>query len=55
MTLRQHIFNEYKGNVSAFARDVGTSQTQAQRWLGMDCVWLNGQVFKQLSKIKGKK
>jgi len=52
MTLRQHIDNEYKGNIAAFARAVGTSHIQASRWLEYGCIWLNGQVWKQQSKIK---
>ncbi len=51
MTLRTHIDKEYKGNVAAFARDVGTSHTQASRWLGMGCIWLNGQTWKQQSNL----
>ena len=52
MTLRDHIDNEYKGNVSAFSRSVGTSQTQAVRWLEMDCVYIDGQILKPIKDIK---
>lgn len=51
-TLKQHIETNYNGNTAAFARDVGTSHTQATRWLQMDCLWLDGQVWKQQSQFK---
>ena len=51
MTLRQHIDNEYKGNIAAFARSIGVSHTQVSRWLEYGATWTNGQAHKQLSNI----
>lgn len=52
MTLKQHIETNYNSNTAAFARDVGTSHTQATRWLQMGCLWIDGQVWKQQSHFK---
>jgi len=51
MTLKQHIETHYKGNAAAFARDIGQSHTQVTRWLKYGCIWLDGQVWKQQSKL----
>lgn len=50
--LIDYINAKYNGNTAAFARDVGTSHTQATRWLQMGCLWIDGQVWKRQSQFK---
>ena len=52
MKLRQHIDQNHKGNIAEFCRAAGVSHTQALRWLDYGCIWLDGQVWKQQSKIE---
>lgn len=40
LTLRQKIRRDYKGNLSAFARDIGEWKRTVERWEAADCIWL---------------
>ena len=55
MKLEKYIKDKFKGNVSAFARSVGTSQTQACRWVAADCDWDDGKVKKTLFDVNAEK
>ncbi len=54
MKLNDHIEQYHKGNNSAFARSIGVSQHQVQRWLKRDCMVIDGKVYCQVSKAKRK-
>lgn len=51
MTLREHINTEHGGIISAFCRSTGVSHTQASRWLGYGCDWVDGKVKRTLWPI----
>lgn len=46
MTLHDHINQHYKGNLSAYARDMGTSFTQVKRWVDAGVIIHDGQLFR---------
>ncbi len=52
--LKEHIERHHKGNNSAFARSIGVSQHQVQRWLKRNCMVIDGKVYCQVSKSKRK-
>jgi len=54
MKLNNYITEHHNGNNSAFARSIGVSQHQVQRWLKRDCMVIDGNVYCQVSKAKNK-
>ena len=51
MTLRNHIDTNHKGVIADFSRAHGVSHSQVCRWLKYGCIWIDGQVWKQQSKL----
>jgi len=45
ISLQQHIDQQYKGNVSAFAKTVVPTRPTVYRWLRNGALWINGRVF----------
>jgi len=45
MNLKQHINTNFDGNVTAFARSIGTTYQQVQRYIKLDCIWYDGRVY----------
>jgi len=53
MTLQQHINEQYGGNKTAYARHMGTSYTQVNRWLAMGVFIKDGELCKPMGvKLK---
>lgn len=50
MNLRNFINNHHNGNVTAFARSIGSTYQQVQRWIKLDCIWHNGRVYAPKTK-----
>ncbi len=50
MKLNEHIQARHNGNNSAYAREIGVSQHQVQRWLKRNCVVIDGKVYCEVSK-----
>ena len=49
MKLKEHIDNHpiFNGNISAFARVQDVSPTQIVRWVKMDCIVIDGEVWRR--------
>tara|TARA_R110000787_G_scaffold272267_1_gene379638 strand:- start:187 stop:366 length:180 start_codon:yes stop_codon:yes gene_type:complete len=54
MKLNEHIKTHHNDNNSAYARTLGVSQHQVQRWLKRNCVVIDGIVYCEVSKAKSK-
>ena len=54
MKLINYIQEHHNSNNSAFARSIGVSQHQVQRWLKRDCRVIDGKVYCQVSKANKK-
>jgi hypothetical protein len=52
MKLKQHIDEQYNGDRTAFAKSQGVGLTQVIRWLKMDCIVINGEVWRKVAKNK---
>ena len=52
MKLDKHIQANHKGNNSAYARELGVSQHQVQRWLKRNCIVVGGVVYCEVSRVK---
>lgn len=50
MKLKQHIKENFNGNVSAFAREYGTTRQQSERWLEYKCIIIDGEIYKPVVK-----
>jgi hypothetical protein len=55
MRLTEHIETYHSGNISAFALSIGKHRQQVQKWLKMDCIWHNGNVWQNKSNLTGGK
>ena len=49
-SLNEYIQTHHNGNNSAYARTLGVSQHQVQRWLKRDCMVIDGKVYCVASK-----
>ena len=54
MKLNEHIKAHHNDNNSEYARTLGVSQHQVQRWLKRNCVVIDGIVYCEVSKAKSK-
>jgi len=45
MKLKQHIKENHDNNLAQFARSIGTTYQQVQRWIKLDCIWHDGRVW----------
>lgn len=54
MKLKQYIEEHHNGNTSSFARSQHVSESQARRWLKRRCLVVEGVVYCEISKSKGK-
>ena len=54
MKLIKHIEVHHKGNNSSYARELGVSQHQVQRWLKRNCVVIDGVIYCEVNKVKAK-
>ena len=52
MKLSEHIQANHNGNRAAFAKSQGVGLTQVIRWLKMDCIVINGEVWRKVAKNK---
>lgn len=50
MTLKQHIKTNHANNLAAFARTIGKTYQQVQRWVKLDCIWHDGRVWAPKTK-----
>jgi hypothetical protein len=51
MDLKKHINKNHGGNASAFAKSAGTTYQQVQRWIKLDCIWHDGDVWQRKTKL----
>ena len=56
MMLRECIDRYHGGNITAFAESIDTPKRriyrqQVQRWLSMNGIWTNGNVYEKKSKL----
>jgi len=51
MKLRECIDRYHRGNITAFAKSIDKHRQQVQRWLAMDCIWIDGNVYENKSKL----
>lgn len=43
--LKQHIKDNYGGNVTAFSKSINERRQQVQRWIKLDCIWHDERVY----------
>ena len=53
MKLKQYIEQQHNGNQAALAREFNTNEKQVGRWLKMDCMVINGEIWRRVQKHKG--
>ena len=54
MKVKEHIDRYFSGNITHFAESIGKHRQQVQRWIKMDCIVIDGDVYENKSK-RGKK
>ncbi len=52
MKLKQHIKDNHESNLAEFARAIGSTYQQVQRWIKLDCIWRHGNVYAPKTKLK---
>ena len=52
MNLKQHIQEHHGGNVTAYAKEYGTSRQQMEKWLKLDCRVIEGIIYRPVAKHK---
>tara|TARA_R110000851_G_scaffold311233_1_gene471347 strand:- start:68 stop:271 length:204 start_codon:yes stop_codon:yes gene_type:complete len=50
--LQTLILDRHSGNRAAFAKSQGVGLTQVRRWLEMDCMVIDGEVWRRVAKNK---
>jgi len=50
MKLKKHIKDSHNNNLAAFARHIGSTYQQVQRWVKLDCIWHDGRVWAPKTK-----
>jgi hypothetical protein len=50
MKLKQHIKEDFNGNVTAFAKSINERRQQVERWIKLDCIWHDGRVYAPKTK-----
>ena len=51
MKLTDYIQEHHSGSKGAFAKSKGVGITQVVRWLKMDCIVINGEVWRRVTVI----
>ena len=51
MKLTEYINEHHNGSKSAFAKSKGVGITQVVRWIKMDCIVINGEVWRRVTVI----
>ena len=52
MKLKQYIEQQHNGNQAALAREFNTNEKQVGRWLKMDCMVINNEIWRRVQKHK---
>ena len=52
MKLNEHIQTHHNGDRTSFAKSQGVGLTQVRRWLEMDCMVIDGEVWRRVAKNK---
>ena len=50
--LNEYIQTHHSGDRTAFAKSQGVGLTQVRRWLEMDCMVIDGEVWRRVAKNK---
>ena len=49
--LTDRIETHYNNNQSEFARSIGVQQSQITRWLKLDCIVVNGELYRKIKAL----
>lgn len=52
MKLSNYIKEYYRGNMAAYARSISINPTQVKRWLDMECIVIDDEVWRKVRPIK---
>ena len=50
-TLKEYIEKEFDGNASEFSRQIGKHRQQVAKWLLMDAIVINGEIYQNKSNL----
>ena len=50
MNIKNYINENFKGNISEYARSIGKKRQQVDKWLKRDCKVIDGQVYCKVSE-----
>ena len=51
MKLSDYIKEHHNNNQSEFARSIGVQQSQITRWLKLDCIVVNGELYRKIKVL----
>tara|TARA_R110000851_G_C12963621_1_gene554540 strand:+ start:177 stop:413 length:237 start_codon:yes stop_codon:yes gene_type:complete len=51
-SLKDHITEHHNGNMAEYARNLSVSPTQVRRWVDMNCIVINGEVWRKAKTTK---
>ena len=46
-----YIIDKHNNNQSEFARSIGVQQSQITRWLKLDCIVVNGELYRKIKVL----